>query len=160
MKPQNLSSSLCPEMECTKTSNHKTKKPLNILLSRDWVQREKNHETFRRLAVQRWSARNHEIMKPRNLSTSRCPVMEFMKTMKPQNHATKKPVNISLFRYGVHGEKNNETTKTWNHEPYRHLTVQCPDMDCMKLWNISLNRGGVHGKISHETKKTVDILLP
>ena len=45
-------------------------------------------------------------MKPIGVSLSRDGVQE---TMKPQNHATKKPVNISLFRYGVHGEINNET---------------------------------------------------
>ena len=78
MKPQNLSSSLCPEIECRE---RKIMKPIGVSLSRDGVQ----------------------------------------ETMKPQNHATKKPVNISLFRYGVHGEKNNETTKTM--KPQKHETM-------------------------------------
>ena len=43
-----------------------------------------------------------------------------------------KPRNISLSRDGVQRKINNETTKTWNHEPYRYLTVQI----WIRVWRI------------------------
>ena len=113
LKSRNLPPSRCPEMDCTKP----------------W-----NQETCQHIAVQRWSARNHETTKPWNLSASCCPEMQCTKPWnhetkkpvqrwsawrnKPWNYETMKPIIISMSRDGVH-----KTIKPQNHETYRHLAV-------------------------------------
>ena len=53
-----------------------------------------NHKTYRHLAVQRWSARNRETMKPIVISMYRDGVHE---TMKPRNLSTSCCPEISVW---------------------------------------------------------------
>ena len=55
-----------------------------------------------------------------------------MECMKPCNRETKKAVNISLYKDGVHGEINYETTK-----PQNLSASCCPEMEWTKPWNLS-----------------------
>ena len=84
-----------------------------------------------------------------------------------KHHKTKKPVNLSLSRDGVHGEINHETMKpinlltpwrdkSWNYETCQHLAVQrwrswrdkpwnqltscCPEMEDMEPWNLEITK--------------------
>ena len=90
----------------------------------------RNHETYRHLDVQRWSARIHETTKTRNPETCRLLAIQ---RWSGQNHETTKLQNHETHRHFDVSEM--EWTKPWNHEtmkPIGFLLCQWK-----KPWNLS-----------------------
>ena len=136
-----------------------TTKPIGFLLSRDWVDKTMkpwNQETndLEIECAKSWNLSSfryprdgvEENTKPRNLSASCCPEIEWTK---PWNHETKKPMTLRLSVQNHETMKPivilmtlrlSVTMKPWNHKPRNHETyclLVVLEMESTKPWNLS-----------------------